>query len=63
MDKPRVGRIVHWKNSTGVIYSAIITHVWSDDLVNIGVFSSTYAEMTSVLRGDGQHQWQWPVKP
>jgi hypothetical protein len=60
--KPTKGRIVIWKNSSGEEYAAIVTKVWTDDCINVGVFSSTYTEMTSVMRGDKEHQWNWPVR-
>lgn len=37
---PTVGRIVWYIDDSGASLAAIITHVWSDDCVNLAVFSA-----------------------
>jgi hypothetical protein len=62
VDKPTIGRIVHYKERGGTIFPAIITAVWSETCVNLGVFTSVYVEKTSVLLGDAEMEWNWPVR-
>ena len=62
MEKPTVGRIVRYTEE-GVVYPAIILHVWSDECVNLGVFGTGYYLKTSVLQGIGEQQWHWPERP
>lgn len=72
---PTVGRIVHYwpgANPHGdkrQPLPAIITHVWSDDCVNLAVFNdASYPEPappvfleTSVCRAvEGALRWDWP---
>jgi hypothetical protein len=73
--RPSVGRIVHftprgWEdtNTKGQPYAAVITHVWSDSVVNLNVFPDGSFPLgrsnleTSVSLGDpGQGgTWCWP---
>lgn len=73
--KPSVGRIVHYQPTNeqqgkkdGQPYPAIITHVWGDDCVNMEINNDRSFPfngdrcMTSVMRGDGRGQWQWPPR-
>lgn len=68
--KPTVGRIVHFhdqSNGKGQPYPAIVTHVWSDDCVNLyvigdGSFPTSLGLQTSVLLGNGPGQWSWPER-
>lgn len=60
--KPGIGRIVIWKNKVDTDYPAIITRVWSDQCVNVGVFSSGYFEVTSVNFGEQENEWRWPPR-
>lgn len=60
--KPSIGRIVIWTSNADQIFPAIITQVWSDTTVNLGVFAHNYFEQTSVLFGEGRNQWHWPVR-
>jgi hypothetical protein len=38
MQKPSIGRIVHYLDERQAEYPAIVTHVWSDTCVNLEVF-------------------------
>ncbi len=70
--KPTVGRVVnyHGSKTKGTPYPAIVTHVWSDDCVNLnvlndgtypipGVDSDAALTVTSCQRGDELGQWNW----
>lgn len=66
--KPTVGRIVHYRglNSKSQPYPAIITHVHSDECVNLYVFDDGTFPLqdgcgiaTSVTRGGGNYEWNW----
>lgn len=46
--KPSVGRIVHYVNKKGIHRPAIIVEVWSDEVVNLQVFTD--------MRNDGELQ-------
>ena len=60
--KPTIGRIVHYKVDDGGIAPAIITRVHNDDCVNLRIFldGRPCESRTSVVRGDGRGQWDWP---
>lgn len=71
--KPTVGRIVHYwvVDSYGNVVprAAIITHVWSDDCVNLhvfgdGSFGADDSKQTSVIRTDSPDSlcWSWPER-
>lgn len=77
MQKPTVGRIVHYRSDRpqdpkGQPYPAVITHVWSDECVNLHVLGDgsfplvrqtpPHAMPTSVTLGDGPGQWSWPPR-
>lgn len=68
---PSIGRIVHyWFSGASTPVPAVITKVWSDTCVNLGVFGSGYSEVTSVARGEidasgaqpSSRFWDWPPK-
>ena len=73
--QPSIGRIVHYTQN-GRDYPAIITHVWSDDMVNLLVFSDGSFPLpagglrTSVLRAatpvnpeaPPDLTWHWPER-
>ena len=58
--RPSVGRIVHYRNTQD--QAAIITAVWTDDLVNLTVFepSGSVTPRGSVSLGDTAGTWHWP---
>lgn len=78
--KPTVGRIVHFVldegKHAGEHRPAIVVRVWSDDLINIEVFTDGendgYGQslrdnivwQTSVRRDDSHrpHTWHWPER-
>jgi hypothetical protein len=78
MDKPTIGRIVHFVPDGGARpeqhYPAIITHVWTDLCVNLEVFRKGTAMdsveagvRTSVMYADADNQstmysWHWPER-
>lgn len=77
MQKPTVGRIVHYRSDRpqdpkGQPYPAVITHVWSDQCVNLHVLgdgsfplvrqSPPHAMPTSVMLGNEPGQWSWPPR-
>ena len=69
---PSVGRVVHYKVSPSdppelrsnyaEVLPAIIVIVWSDNNVNLKVFTDGPTDVwkTSVLLGDEPGQWSWP---
>ena len=72
---PTIGRIVVYNTaeqdriafgvSHGNVQSklpAIITAVWSDECVNLKVIGDGPTDLwkTSVTRGPGEYQWDWP---
>lgn len=74
--KATIGRIVHYKVAShdtdlvsngvniGNLLPAIIVRVWDADVgyVNLHVFADghTFAWKTSIYKGDGEGQWNWP---
>ena len=72
--KPSIGRIVHYTPDEpsasarkGQPWAAVITHVWSDFCVNLGVFSDGSFRLeelkpTSVEFGNGPRTWTWPPR-
>lgn len=66
LQKPTIGRIVHYYDESGRIYPAIITEVWSDICVNLNVFADTrgVVSKTSVIYtndfGGPAFHWSWP---
>lgn len=73
--KLTVGRIVNYhvsdndsqelKNNfvAGEVLPAIIVRVWSEETVNLKIFTDGPVDVwkTSVLQGDGQGNWSWPI--
>lgn len=66
---PTVGRIVHYHTEgKDQPNAAVITHVWSDDCVNLHVFRDgsfplqVSPEVTSVMRGPAPGEWSWPPR-
>jgi hypothetical protein len=73
--KPAIGRIVHFKPGTeqrneweldeDQLLAAVIVRVWSDICVNLRVLLDGAMEspwVTSVVRGEDEHQWRWPER-
>lgn len=68
--KPSIGRIVHFKDDRGETNAAIITKVWSDQIVDLAIFQSrikpenvvNYDAFSSCPFGEGNNQWNWPPK-
>lgn len=72
--KPSIGRIVHFYPGTGDLQmdeagrrqtaqAAIITRVFSDECVNLNVFTDMGVVIqTSVLRGVDGYRWDWPAR-
>lgn len=69
--KPTAGRIVLYTPMAGEFTGndtspvpAIITRVWSDECVNLKVFSDGPSDywVTSVLLGEGYRTWAWPPR-
>jgi hypothetical protein len=63
--KPSVGRIVHRVASDGECLAAIITQVWSDEMVNLATFlrNGSLQPETSVKYGESGEEdraWHWP---
>jgi hypothetical protein len=68
VNKPSVGRIVHFVYG-GNHFAAIITHVWSDNNVNLFAFDNGLNQLalsvvTSVTLDElkGDYTWHWPEK-
>ena len=76
-EKPSLGRIVLWCGPDGVEHPAIITRLWTDNLVNLHVFfdaheaeggpKRTSVEQSSQTTPDGhstpmQYRWRWPPR-
>jgi surface antigen len=63
MQKPTVGRIVHFKNGEDV-QAALIVAVHSDTSINLVSWNAggTATTYTSVSLGDGAHMWSWPPR-
>lgn len=70
---PAVGRIVHYTplesvGSKNQPYPAVITHVWSEDCVNLNVLNDGSFTLsgdecpTSVMKGQGPRTWAWPPR-
>lgn len=73
MQKPSVGRIVHYYPSenephlfaeVGEPVAAIITRVWTDECVNLQLFTNSgrTPHLTSRCRGEGDGEWRWPPR-
>ena len=71
--KPTVGRIVHYwvvdPYGNVVPRAAIITHVWSDECVNLhvfgdGTFGGEDQKITSVVKTEANNpmSWSWPER-
>lgn len=73
MQKPTIGRIVLFRETDGVYYSAIIVSVGipdkEDSWVNLRVFANTTGDLpwkTSVPKnsntlGQNTYSWEWPT--
>lgn len=63
MNKPAIGRIVHYKHQNGELYPGIITRVHNETCINLKVFCDTLPDefRSSSTLGEGPYQWQWPV--
>jgi hypothetical protein len=70
--EPKIGRIVHFrvpedtkpKVNFAETLPAIVVRVWSNGVVNLKVITDGPSDLwiTSVLQGDKEGQWTWPVK-
>lgn len=68
--EPTVGRIVWYRGKDNAVRSAIVTHVWSQFLINLHAFGKDQNDTeagihTSVTHGDIEHEpsccpsWSW----
>lgn len=65
MQKPSIGRIVHYLAGEGQPLAAIITHVWNDACVNLTVFGpngDTYGRTSVTFGGDRVGDCNWPPR-
>lgn len=64
IQKPSIGRIVHYREpSADKIRAAIVTVVWSDTCVNLHVFGECGAyDVRSSSAGVGPGNWSWPER-
>ena len=74
MEMPTIGRIVHFVKSVGQVRPAIVTHVFSESMVNLTVFSDGSFDpssepasrcVTSVecdRDGIEADTWHWPER-
>jgi hypothetical protein len=70
--KPSIGRIViftfpevqNFQNNNTNKAPAIIVNVWSDKCVNLKVLTDGVHDhwVTSVTKGDGPREWNWPPR-
>ncbi len=63
--KPSIGRIVHvTTDSAGTVEPAIITRVWTENCINVTLFPDCADPhpMTSLVQGNGTHEWYWPPR-
>ncbi|MDT3426112.1 hypothetical protein J2Z22_001632 [Paenibacillus forsythiae] len=61
--KPSIGRIVHYRDTEGKTFAAIITWVL-DDVVNLAVWNEFGRQFNAlnVRQGNGAEQWDWPPR-
>lgn len=65
MIKPTIGRVVLYNNGKEQRNPALVTYVWSDEMVNLVVFSENglpYAKTSVTLIQDGEcgiNQCEW----
>lgn len=65
---PSVGRVVHYiPQADGKVgdaneHAAIVTYVWTPEMVNLAVFNpnGVHYFQTSVEHGNGPGCWKWP---
>lgn len=78
MNKPSIGRIVHYKPTeaqikemndhpncnTAKVLPAIIVAVWDEQCVNLKVICDGEINLwvTSSKQGDGEYEWNWPQR-
>jgi hypothetical protein len=69
--KPTVGRIVHFVNSSGHHWPAVIQRVWSDILIDLTVFTGDpfmpiVVQAQRLFHEDGTDNvpwtWHWPER-
>ena len=64
--KPTIGRIVHYTiDGAGVVVPAIVVKVYTEEVVNIRVFTNdgeNPAHKTSVKKGEQPGCWNWPPR-
>ncbi len=61
MKVPSIGRVVH-VTLNGHCAPALVAHVWTPEMVNVGGFEQNgqpFAK-TSVKAGSAENQWHWP---
>ena len=67
---PSIGRIVWYRGQDNIVRAAIVTHVWSQFLINLHAFGKDQNDPeagihTSVTHGDIEHEpsccpsWSW----
>lgn len=63
MQKPSIGRIVHYVNHDGRHLAAIVTKV-NDSTIHIGVFDDSYVVVKYVDYDEsaGSNTWHWPER-
>lgn len=63
MQKPSIGRIVHYVNHSGQHLAAIVTKV-NDSTVHLGVFDDAYVVIKYVDYDEstGINTWHWPER-
>lgn len=63
MQKPTLGRIVHYNNA-GTIEPGLIVAVHNDECVSLVTWNSggTSSSRSSVAMGEGEGRWNWPAR-
>ena len=64
MTVPTIGRIVHYMDNLGEIFPAIITHVYSDYIVDLHVLKTDSSVGRHAVYGSAMpaiDHWFWPA--
>lgn len=64
MQKPSVGRIVHFNKGDGTVEAGLIVHVHNETCVNLVVWNAGGTQRVESSRelGDQPNTWAWPAR-